>query len=62
MYLYLLQSKDWVTNGAGLKVSHSFGFGLMDAGAMVRLARNWTNVPEQHVCEVNRYLFRQGCS
>lgn len=33
-------------------VSHSFGFGLMDAGAMVRLARNWTSVPPQHICEI----------
>ena len=33
-------------------VSHSFGFGLMDASAMVDYARNWTTVPEQHRCEI----------
>lgn len=37
----------WVTNGAGLKVSHSFGFGAIDAEAMVTRARYWKNVPEQ---------------
>lgn len=35
-----------------LTVSHSFGYGLMDAGAMVRLAKHWTNVPPQRMCEV----------
>uniref|UniRef100_A0A0R3RT93 P/Homo B domain-containing protein n=1 Tax=Elaeophora elaphi TaxID=1147741 RepID=A0A0R3RT93_9BILA len=47
-----LRAGDWVTNGVGKKVSHSFGFGLMDAGAMVRLASNWTTVPEQRKCIV----------
>jgi hypothetical protein len=31
-------------------VSHHFGFGLLDAGAMVNRALNWTNVPTQHKC------------
>ncbi|XP_076443592.1 uncharacterized protein LOC143282043 isoform X2 [Babylonia areolata] len=47
-----LHAQDWVINGAGKKVSHSFGFGLMDASAMVAVARNWTTVPEQHICEI----------
>ncbi|CAH1797901.1 unnamed protein product [Owenia fusiformis] len=47
-----LHSTDWVTNGVGRKVSHSFGYGLMDASNMVGLALNWTNVPEQHICEI----------
>ncbi|XP_061173193.1 furin-like protease kpc-1 isoform X3 [Saccostrea echinata] len=47
-----LDAPDWTTNGVGRLVSHSFGFGLMDAGAMVRLARNWTTVPPQHICEI----------
>ncbi|KAK3097979.1 hypothetical protein FSP39_015028 [Pinctada imbricata] len=47
-----LKAPDWIRNGVGRMVSHSFGFGLMDAGAMVRLARNWTTVPKQHVCEI----------
>ncbi|XP_031837292.1 furin-like protease 1 isoform X1 [Nomia melanderi] len=48
-----LKAPDWVTNGVGRNVSHSFGYGLMDAAAMVRLARRWRTVPEQHRCEVS---------
>ncbi|XP_067665685.1 furin-like protease kpc-1 isoform X2 [Haliotis asinina] len=47
-----LISHDWVVNGIGKRVSHSFGFGLMDAAAMVRRASNWTTVPAQHICEI----------
>ena len=32
-------------NGAGLAVSHQYGFGVMDAEAMVTRARHWINVP-----------------
>lgn len=48
-----LKSSDWKVNGVGRNVSHSFGYGLMDAYAMVKLARNWKTVPEQHKCEVS---------
>uniref|UniRef100_A0A0C9RNP4 furin n=1 Tax=Fopius arisanus TaxID=64838 RepID=A0A0C9RNP4_9HYME len=48
-----LKAPDWVTNGVGRNVSHSFGYGLMDATAMVRLAKKWRTVPEQHKCEVS---------
>ncbi|KAJ4445762.1 hypothetical protein ANN_12447 [Periplaneta americana] len=48
-----LKSPDWKVNGVGRNVSHSFGYGLMDAYAMVKLARNWKTVPEQHKCEVS---------
>merc|ERR1719260_229839 len=47
-----LKVGDWVTNGAGYNVSHAFGFGLMDAGSMVKRAVTWTTVPEQQKCEV----------
>ncbi|CAH1965222.1 unnamed protein product [Acanthoscelides obtectus] len=47
-----LIAPDWQTNGVGRNVSHSFGYGLMDAYAMVQLARNWITVPEQHKCEI----------
>ncbi|THD28816.1 Furin [Fasciola hepatica] len=46
-----LYADDWRVNGVGRRVSHAFGYGLMDAGAMVDLALNWTNVPPQRVCE-----------
>ncbi len=31
-------------------VSHLYGFGLMDAEAMVKEAEQWKQVPSQHVC------------
>lgn len=48
-----LKDQNWTRNGIGRKVSHSFGYGLMDAAAMVRIARIWKQVPEQQRCEVN---------
>ncbi|KAL1493217.1 hypothetical protein ABEB36_011313 [Hypothenemus hampei] len=48
-----LTANDWQVNGVGRNVSHSFGYGLMDAYAMVQLARNWITVPEQHKCEIS---------
>lgn len=42
-----LRAEDWRQNGAGYNLSHAFGFGLMDAGAMVRLATTWQTVPDQ---------------
>merc|ERR1711983_57819 len=45
------RADDWITNGAGYNISHAFGFGLMDAGAMVRMAETWKTVPDQQKCE-----------
>ena len=42
----------WSTNGAGLRVSHKFGFGALDAEAMVTRAKRWINVPPQHSATV----------
>lgn len=36
---------DLATNGAGWRVSHNTGFGVVDAGAAVRLAQRWSNRP-----------------
>jgi len=47
-----LKAEDWITNGAGYNISHAFGFGLMDAGLMVKNAIKWKTVPEQQKCEV----------
>ncbi|CAH1799660.1 unnamed protein product [Owenia fusiformis] len=43
----------WVMNGAGYHVSHNFGFGALDCGAMVAKAQTWNNVEAQHICLVN---------
>uniref|UniRef100_A0A8C9V0U4 Proprotein convertase subtilisin/kexin type 5b n=1 Tax=Scleropages formosus TaxID=113540 RepID=A0A8C9V0U4_SCLFO len=45
-----LSAPDWKTNAAGYNVSHLYGFGLMDAEAMVKEAEHWKQVPPQHVC------------
>ncbi|XP_058257113.1 proprotein convertase subtilisin/kexin type 6 isoform X1 [Hemibagrus wyckioides] len=45
-----LKASDWKTNAAGHKVSHLYGFGLVDAEAMVVEAKKWRSVPPQHTC------------
>ena len=48
----ILTLDDVQTNAAGLKFSHSVGFGAIDAEAMVTRARHWINVPEQQTSSV----------
>lgn len=50
-----LFAKDWAVNGVGRKVSHSFGYGLMDAAAMVKLARSWKTAPKAKECEIRAH-------
>lgn len=50
-YEPLRHEKGWTTNGVGRKVSHKFGYGLLDAQAIVRYAEKWTTVPGQRICE-----------
>ncbi|XP_061589572.1 LOW QUALITY PROTEIN: proprotein convertase subtilisin/kexin type 5 [Cololabis saira] len=45
-----LIAHDWHVNGAGYKVSHLYGFGLLDAESMVKEAEFWKQVPPQHEC------------
>ncbi len=46
------RATDWRVNAMGRNYSHSFGYGIMDASAMVRMARIWTTVPEQKISAV----------
>ncbi|XP_030211551.1 proprotein convertase subtilisin/kexin type 5 [Gadus morhua] len=46
-----LPAPDWHVNGAGYKVSHLYGFGLLDAESMVKEAEGWRVAPQHHVCE-----------
>lgn len=46
----LLQNSGWSKNGVGRYISNKFGYGLMDASALVKLARVWKTVPEQYLC------------
>ena len=72
-----LRAGDWKINGVGRNVSHSFGYGLLDAGAMVKLATKWNTVPVANKCVVtypksykiiphgsrlHLQLFTEGCS
>ncbi|XP_047532266.1 furin-like protease 2 isoform X1 [Vanessa atalanta] len=58
-YLVVLTSRSqplekengWIVNGIKRKVSHKFGYGLMDATEMVNLAEQWVSVPPQHICK-----------
>jgi len=47
-----LKAQDWNVNGVDRNVSHSYGYGLMDAQAMVEMSRRWISVPPQQSCEV----------
>ncbi|CAF0883079.1 unnamed protein product [Adineta steineri] len=47
------ETDDWIINGAGYHVSDKFGFGVLDAGQMVALAQNWTNVLPRYECIFN---------
>ncbi|NXS64339.1 PCSK4 convertase, partial [Brachypteracias leptosomus] len=47
-----LQAEDWALNGVGRKVSHSYGYGLLDAGLLVEMAKAWTGTRPQRRCSV----------
>lgn len=46
-------------NGVGLEFNHLFGFGVLDAGAMVSLAKKWRTVPPRYHCEAGAILEAQ---
>jgi len=46
----------WTMNGVGLEFNHLFGFGVLDAGAMVALATQWKTVPARFHCEAGTAL------
>ncbi|NXV16202.1 PCSK4 convertase, partial [Cepphus grylle] len=47
-----LQAEDWAVNGVGRKVSHHYGYGLLDAGLLVEMAKVWTGTRPQQRCSV----------
>lgn len=42
---------DWLTNGAGLAVHYSYGYGAVDAAAAVAMARSWPLLPHEVVAD-----------
>lgn len=51
-YAPLSANPGWQLNGVGLRFDIRFGFGLMNAGGLVKAALNWTNVPEKSICRL----------
>lgn len=47
---------DWVKNGAGLWINHSFGFGVVDAKEAVGLALNWKNLPPSKSISIEKLV------
>ncbi|XP_037896470.1 neuroendocrine convertase 2 [Glossina fuscipes] len=41
----------WTMNGVGLEFNHLFGFGVLDAGGIVTLAKQWHTVPARYHCD-----------
>ncbi len=61
MYLTVMSSRpkairtnNFLVNKRGFMVSSRYGFGLMDAGRMVEMARDWVSVPAMSTCVTNR--------
>ncbi|XP_068835624.1 proprotein convertase subtilisin/kexin type 4 [Capricornis sumatraensis] len=48
-----LQAEDWRTNGAGRRVSHHYGYGLLDAALLVGMARSWLPTQPQKKCIIH---------
>ena len=42
-----MHEKGWEKNYIGRLFSHKFGYGLLDAGELVKLARTWKESPPQ---------------
>ncbi|GIZ01576.1 neuroendocrine convertase 1 [Caerostris extrusa] len=49
-YHHLKHNKGWKRNSVGLMYNSRFGFGLINAEALVKTALNWTTVPEKAIC------------
>jgi hypothetical protein len=65
MYLVVLTSRpkaiksnNYIVNKRGFLVSSRYGFGLMDAGRMVDMAKKWQNVPILRSCQTLNSNFR----
>ncbi|XP_026578283.1 proprotein convertase subtilisin/kexin type 4-like [Pseudonaja textilis] len=45
-----LQADDWVRNGVGRQVSHYYGYGLLNGGHLVEMAKKWQRTRPQRKC------------
>ena len=46
-----IEQDGWITNGAGLKHSNSYGFGIPDASEAVRIAKDWVGVGKEDLLD-----------
>lgn len=53
-----IRSNNYIINKRGFKVSPRYGFGLMNAGGMVEVAKTWRNVPPMISCVTINSQFR----
>lgn len=51
-YSPLRENPGWLRNSAGFWFNSRFGFGLMNAYALVAASANWTTVPDKIICKV----------
>lgn len=51
-YYPLRDNSGWFRNKAGLMFNNKFGFGLMNAKALVDSALVWQNVPQKSICTI----------
>ncbi|VDP10878.1 unnamed protein product [Soboliphyme baturini] len=49
----LLRNSGWRRNGVGRYVNNKFGYGIIDAEALVKLAQRWKTLPEKYICTYN---------
>ncbi|VEL28191.1 unnamed protein product, partial [Protopolystoma xenopodis] len=56
------RNHNWTVNGAGLEFNHLFGYGVLDAGDMVRVAMHWKTVPERFHCIAGTFKGRRVVS
>ncbi|XP_033332033.2 neuroendocrine convertase 1 [Megalopta genalis] len=52
-YSPLRENPGWFRNSAGFWFNSRFGFGLMNAFALVAASSNWTTVPGKTICKVD---------
>ena len=50
----LLHEDGWSTNAVGKRFNHKFGYGLMDGGAMVDLAKRWSGIGARLTCKTEK--------
>lgn len=55
----LMVESGWKTNAVGRKYSHKFGYGLMDANAMVEVAKVWPGSGPLAICETDTITLDQ---